>query len=489
MKSRGMPSHPLVAVRRATRRRALLEPAAQNDESGFTLIELVVVIAILPIIVGAMTAGLLSVISFQPVISNRLSDSGDAQVLSTKFDKDVQGAQMITTSATASPCLNGTLGTVGTLGTQILGLQYGDGTQVSYVLFTQGSGAAAVQSLFRNVCHNTLLSSSVIVSHNVVNASGSGSPAATIICANDTPTPASCAGSPPAYTAGWVSVARVDSVTLPILYAASDYKQNLVAVPSGGVNAGGGSSLNLPAYSCGFATQSTGTLASSLCFMDFTAWNTHTGTPCAGGGLEISEGITNTPFTMSFCLSVTGTPVAGASIPTYTNPPTSEAFLGNNGFYTGIPGNPALYQTGSGTSTISISNIQVLGSGNVPATNWELITGDAESTDSGESLQWTAGWSPGTTVPLSAQVFSLIDDSPTLAIGNDCANPTPGSGLTPGNGLTGVGNNSVTCASSVDSDKTGIPIISAPAPSSLTAVMVGTGLQAIFVGLLLPSSS
>ena len=71
-------------------------------------------------------------------------------------------------------------------------------------------------------------------------------------------------------------------------------------------------------------------------------------------------------------------------------------------------------------------------------------------------LTWTAGWSASTTIPAN-QVFSLIPNSPTSAIGNACANPTAGSGLTVGNGLTGVGTSSVECQASVSSSR--------PAPS------------------------
>ena len=321
---------------------------------------------------------------------------------------------------------------------------------------------------------------------------GTGSPSATVTCITPSagnPVPTSCAGSPPAYQAGWVSVAQVESVSLPITYTASSYKQTLFAVPSSGVNASGGGSVANPNYSCGFATANTGTYASTLCFLDFTAWNTHVGTtPCGNGGQQITDGITGTPFTMSFCLSTTGGPIVAAAIPTYTDS-GSSAYLGNNGFYTGIPGYPALYQNVEGTtSTITITNIQVLGTGGVSATNWNLVTGDAESTDQNESLTWTVGWSCGTTIPTSAQNFTLINNSPTSAIGNACANPTPGTGLAYGNGLTGLGTATVECQASVSNVKTGTVMLSAPAPTSLTANLVGTGLEAIFMGILLPSS-
>jgi prepilin-type N-terminal cleavage/methylation domain-containing protein len=478
-------THPIRRVRRVTRGRTATTRAQRGDESGFTLIELIIVVAVLPIIVGAMAAGLLSVISFTPTISNKLSDSGDAQALSTSFTKDVEGATMVTTAAAStSPSACGT-------GTQILGLQYPNGQWISYSLITQGAGPAAKQNLFRNDCQTgtpTLLSS-VILSHNVVSTTGTGSPSATVTCTSATPTPPSCAGTPPAWSTNWVSTAQVVSVNLGLTYAASDYTQALVATPTAGVNAAGGSTLNAPPFNCGFATPDTGTYASTLCFIDFTALNPpKQGTPCGNGGLQITDGITNTPFTISFCMSVTGGPVVAASIPTYTSPPASEAFLGNNGFYTGIPGNPAVYQNQEGTNTtVTITNIQVLGSGGVPATNWNLITGDAESTDAGESISWTAGWSATTPVKPANQVFSLVPNSPTSAIGNACANPTPGSGLNVGNGLTGVGTNSVQCQASVSSDKTGTVMISTPVPNSLSVFMVGTGLEGMFMGILLPA--
>ena len=491
MKRGPFSAHPIAKARRATRDRLSPTRGEQGDESGFTLIELIVVVAIMPIIVGAMVAALLSIISFTPGIENRISDSADAQIVTTSFNKDVQGATMLTTDA--SPTNPSACGP----GTQVLGIQYANGTEVSYSLVTQGSGASAINNLYRNQGQVSAgactTSSSTLISHDVVAQSGTGTPSASLTCS--TSSAPSCAGTPPAYQTGWVSTSQVESVSLPFTYAASSYKQTLYAVPSGGVNASGGGVVSNSPYSCGFATANTGTYASTLCFLDFTGWNTHTGTtPCGNGGQELTDGISNTPFTISFCLSITGGQVVAAAIPTYTNPPTSEAFLGNNGFYTGIPGYPALYQNVEGTtSTITITNIQVLGSGGVPATNWNLVTGDAESTDAGESITWTAGWSAGTTVPANQQGFSLIDNSPTSAIGNACANPNAGTGTGLGNGLTGVTNSgvgsaTVECQASVSSDKTGTVMLSAPTPNSLTANLVGTGLEAIFMGILLPSS-
>ena len=348
------------AARRAACRR-LAPDDGLGDESGFTLIELVVVIAVLPVVVGAMVAGLLSIMTITPTISNKLSDSGDAEVLSASFTKDVQGASMVTAAAAStSPAACGR-------GTQLLGLQYPNGQWISYSLVTNGAGPTAVQNLYRNTCQTSggvpSVTSSAIVSHDVVNTSGTGPPAAMVTCTNSTA--ASCAGTLPnqAWQTGWVSTAQVSTIALPLTYVASNYQQTMTASPSGGVNSGNPSTLNTSPYNCGFATPNTGTYAGTLCFVDFSGWNPpHTGTPtCGTNGYQIVDGIVDTPFTISFCLTTTGGPIVAAAIPTYTNG-GSSAFLGNNGFYTGIPGNPALYQNQEGTnSTVTITNIKVTG--------------------------------------------------------------------------------------------------------------------------------
>src|SRR5258708_1093063 len=75
-------------------------PTNDRSEAGFTLIELLIVVAVMPLIVGALALGTLSGFSLQTSVSNRLTDSGDAQVVSLNFQNDVQSAAMITTSST-----------------------------------------------------------------------------------------------------------------------------------------------------------------------------------------------------------------------------------------------------------------------------------------------------------------------------------------------------------------------------------------------------
>ena len=105
-------AHPVAVARRANRRRI-----EGSDEAGFTLIELIITIAILPIVVGAISVALLSVFNLQGSASSRLSDSNDELVSASVFNKDVQSAQEIET-ATTPAC-----GTSGQ--TQIVGLEWG----------------------------------------------------------------------------------------------------------------------------------------------------------------------------------------------------------------------------------------------------------------------------------------------------------------------------------------------------------------------------
>ena len=158
MKSRGVFAHPVAVARRATRRRA-----AGNDEAGFTLIELVIVVVILPIVIGGIAAALLSVFGLQDQTQNRVGDSNDEQVSSSTFNKDVQSAQQIET-ATTPAC-----GTSGQ--TQLVGLEWAldaNGnydTVVSYVVTQSGTANWLVRQICTTGASATPTSSRV-VSHD-----------------------------------------------------------------------------------------------------------------------------------------------------------------------------------------------------------------------------------------------------------------------------------------------------------------------------------
>ena len=118
------------------------------DERGFTLVELLIVTMILPLVVGAISVALVAVFSLQGSTAHRISGSGDAQVMSSVFVKDVQSADQITTQ-TSPQC--------GSAGIQLLGLKWSLSggtylTSVSYVEVQVTSGSATTWSLLREYC-------------------------------------------------------------------------------------------------------------------------------------------------------------------------------------------------------------------------------------------------------------------------------------------------------------------------------------------------
>ena len=225
-----------------TRARAARNRDVSSD--GFTLIELVVVVAVLPLVVGALTVGILSVFTLQSSVSNRLGDSGDAQVVSVNFQSDVQSASMITTASSPSapaPCGSGF---------QVLGLQLGNQDQISYNTSANPGGHSATLTRYVCAAGTSTPKSSLVVAHDMPTTALSVSPV-TITCPSGSTAPA-CApvgGSPPlgvqcvvtgppgacAYTQGWVSTLGVTKVTFNTT-TPNNYNYQLAAVPAAGSN-------------------------------------------------------------------------------------------------------------------------------------------------------------------------------------------------------------------------------------------------------------
>jgi uncharacterized repeat protein (TIGR01451 family) len=203
---------------------------------------------------------------------------------------------------------------------------------------------------------------------------------------------------------------------------------------------------------CSFANAGTGTFASTLCWLDLSAYDPTSASKPAGQPMTVTL---PGGYTIRFNLHVSGGPVAATGFPTYHG-----AFLGNHGHYTGVSGRPALNQTTLGTTTTAtLTGIAVTGPGGAPETGYAFVGADAESTDNNESVTWTAN------TPLT-----LLEP-----VGNACNS---------GSGLTGVGTKTVTCSATVTNTKTGTPILAAQAPTSIAQEMVGGGRQGVAFGVL-----
>jgi hypothetical protein len=490
-----------------------------------------VTVTILPIVVGGLAVALVSVFSLSGTVSTRLSNSDDAQIVSTYYVKDVDSALQFTIDQ------HSTAGECGT-GTQLLGLDWNFNQQsssyetvVSYV-----EPASQPTTLLRNYC--TSGASTNPTSTTTVSTNMTGAPQPVV-------TPAALQT---AALGNWISTQGVTGVTFNIAEpeGGSHYNYTLAAVPRGSSNVAQNSSLAGPTSQCGDASPNTGTYTPpnpvTLCFVNFSAWNTQTSAPgstCVAPTIGIFEGIQGTPYTLSFCMSATtyennpanlSLPVTGTAddenftcgsiscgswngisatpLPTY-----DDAFLGcspancngTSTFYTGIPGDPALYTSWyQSVSTIHLTNIQVLSSNGTPATGWNLATGDAESTDDTppqESITWQAGWNNSLLVPAAQQVLTLIPNNQFVGsayqwwvqdFGNACdggflsGTNSDNSASTPPD-FTGAGTSTVTCqaGASATGERTGAVMLSAPEPNSLTITLGAGGLQAAFIGFLL----
>jgi prepilin-type N-terminal cleavage/methylation domain-containing protein len=528
----GQSRHPIAVVRRATRRRV-----EGHDDAGFTLIEIIVVVAILPLIVGGITVALLAVFGLQNQTTNRIGDSNDALTSASFFNKDVQSAQEIETLTTPA------CGTSSQ--TQVLGLEWAQDangnydTVVSYVLTNgngNGSGNSPSKYLVRQICTagaSTAPNSTFVVSHDA------GSPTLTF----NPSTPLFIGPN-----ATWKSTQGLYGVTLTTTEPGSTYTYSLSGVPSASTSTGQASQVTTtpnPA-GCNLASPGSGTYANILCFADFTSFTDPSST-CQ----QMKLSIANSPDYLQFCVIETPTnSAAPQQIPTYYGASDggydSEAFLGNNGFYTGVSGLPALSQraqtsatlntptwpngfagSSNALTTITFSNIQVVNAVGEPATGWTLVTGDAESTDTNgwlefqnSDVQWnilpnsstslwgnscydslnTAAAIPGNTA--NNGVLNWIGPTPPTAAevgmsGSSGTNLPPSTsyvsalpaGLSPSDPATN--SNGVLCQANISLNKTGSLMVAAPepsgstAPQTVTVTMQGESYQAIFLGVLL----
>ena len=95
-----------------------------GDEAGFTLVELLVVIVILPLVLGALGVVLVTTLIDQTGANTRISSSSDAQNTSAIYVRDVQGATYLTTDGAPPSTPGGTTSAPAVCGTSQAGYGY-----------------------------------------------------------------------------------------------------------------------------------------------------------------------------------------------------------------------------------------------------------------------------------------------------------------------------------------------------------------------------
>jgi hypothetical protein len=477
-----------------------------KDDGGFTLLELLIVCVVSPVIIGALAIGLMTMLGLQSGVSNRLSDSEDSQVVQASYRNDVQSAQEITTVANApgTPSPQGPECNVNVNATQVLGLEWNldpgtgvYGTVVTYLTVPTTVGTVTTYSLIRNECTGVTTGSASLTPSSSNTLSSSLSSALT-------PNVVETSGSP-STGSGWVAADDISSVSFPISEqgtnsgATGGYQFTLVAsLPSSNqLVLQNAPVTNAAEAGCGYADITSGTYASSLCFIDFTALNANNGVLMTAARSTCQELEVPLPggSVLYFCIAFSGAPVFPASLPTWNNDP----------FYPDVSGLPALYKlcegsdtnctqngqsysNNGGNTTVTLTGITVVAPDGNPATGWELVSADAESTDGGEWITWSSG-TPMYSIPNNIP----SEDNGVSPIGNAC-NSGAGVVATTNSGATTVPSStflagtasatSVTCNGFSNGTKTGTLMVEAQQPTSMTITMLGTGLEGISLGLL-----
>ncbi len=217
-------------VRTRTAHPRSLDPSA--SQGGFTLVELLVVVTILPLIIGALALGIVTVFSQQSTITGRLAGSTDLQTMNATFIRDVESAQSLTNQSIPQAC--------GATGYQLLGLTWSGGqTSVSYVEVPVASNANAAkgftEQLQRLYCVN---GSSTPVSVMVVSADVSQSlQQAPTICVGNV-SAGSC--TTPSVSSYPVPASTVAQVMFPVYVPVSTSTSPYVMVASPRQGRGGG---------------------------------------------------------------------------------------------------------------------------------------------------------------------------------------------------------------------------------------------------------
>jgi len=396
----------------------------RKDDGGFSLLELLIVTAIMPLIMGALAVGIISIFKLQSGVANRLGDTADAQAVSSVYSRDASGALYVTTSSTQSPqCSSG-------VGTALLSLNLnsslaysvaqgtGLAPVISYVL-VPSTGSPGVNNLERLSCANespsALSSPSVsILAYDVYSAVPTITCVGPVGVTTTTNATSSCSNALAATT--WMQTLSVSQIKFVVTErSASGFSYTLDASPINAGSSNGSNTLTASSASssCVAPLPNTGSLSSTMCLVDFSLLNNPSNLAQAtqtGGCLNMSVSV-GSSSTLFFCLNISGATVTPSVLPTY-----SQAFLGNSfclsnlggayansttclPFYSGITGLPAFYQNtlspGNYTTTLSFTQISLINnSTGLPATGWHILSADAESTDASslpsESITWTA---------------------------------------------------------------------------------------------------
>lgn len=411
-----------------------------RDEEGFTLIEMVMVIVIMPIIVGGIAIALVTSLGAQSGVSTRLGDSHDAQITSANFVRDIQGAQFLSTNTT--PFCGG--------GSQVLGLSWlsSDGTKqevVSYSTRSLGTGGstevfqnARIQrfSLVRSFCssgNNPIASNTVTVAHDLQDPAVAPL-VVNLVCNTKTDPANDCAKTAQTATVGSFSTLNVASAQIEVTEL-SGFHFTLKGSPrawgpaSGGFPPGGSSNVP-PLLLIGSGT--------SASFQGDRSCNmTVNGTAAINGQANDISTSQNPTFTASQVYSQGGTVSGNYSGPYLQGPPLADPFANLQPPVSGSPGVTDVWTTWTNPPS-TISGIYILHAGMAlsnysvtsvtPGSLIYVANGPTSLSGNANTNVTLKPYTPGGTNPYQNIVIWISKDNPTptLSLGGNGQNTSLG---------------------------------------------------------------
>jgi prepilin-type N-terminal cleavage/methylation domain-containing protein len=330
-----------------------------DQEAGFTLVELLVVVVILPLVVGAICVALLSVMTEENSVASKVSNSGDTTVLAANFVKDVQSAQYLTTNpSVAGPASCATTASILSLQWPVAGTN--NTAVVSYAVVTQGTSSR----LFRYYCEGVNAPSAKVVAYNVQSTL-----AATVAgssCSQFTCNPAQAAAG-----SGWASGVGVSGVTLAVQVpettpsGTSTYSHTVTGVPrvSNNVSRGGTVAGHAPFLMLGSGSPAVSCTGHDSITVTGTAAINSTGTDIQTNG-NASFSASSVYVGNSSASSAYSGGNISPSAPTQTGVTTVDPYAGLPTPVTEpIPGTVTAPSTYGGFSVFADSNLQADGPG------------------------------------------------------------------------------------------------------------------------------
>lgn len=193
---------------------------SRRGDDGFTLIELIIVVAIMPIVVGSLFLAVFVFTNLASSASDRVGASTDSQITSSIFYKDVQSASQFTTSVNPIVASPGSCGS----GTRLIAFTFGNSpVEVSYNLSSLGATTQFGIQEYQLTRYQCSIPSLSVLDTTVLSARAAGAPAATITVSGRSclqSTPSSCYYG--IWGEDWVPTTGVTSIVLSIDEAATN---------------------------------------------------------------------------------------------------------------------------------------------------------------------------------------------------------------------------------------------------------------------------